>query len=213
MRNIKVFIFCLLGVVLLSEGMAQLWFTAKSAEFAGLDSVEGVRRVSLVDERANDLLSFDEGSNYFSDRGGDVTLTVMTWQEGNSHGLTDAFGHSPEVCLPVSGAKLLEAFPLRDLKVEQQVFQVQSWMFSHPLFPENIHAFKLAHSSDPSLVEMALNKQMVEARLMLFQNRRLMPVIEVGIGVVKGTDNPDLAWDRFSAFVTENFKLKPLSTK
>lgn len=204
MKNIFVVLtMCLLVAELLSH----LWFKKPGTQFASLKAKDEVRRASLIGERSSDLLGFDKGTNYFSDRGGDVVITVLTWDAANSHGLMDAFGHSPEVCLPVSGAKLLATFPLRELEIGGRSFEVRGWEFSHPLYPKNIHAFKLAHSSNPKLVDMALKKELVRGRLLLFKQRSKLPFIEIAIGVVQGTNDADLAWERFARFAHQNFQL------
>ncbi|MDF1715004.1 MAG: hypothetical protein P1U90_22410 [Akkermansiaceae bacterium] len=193
--------------LLVAELLSLFWFKNPGTHFASLKANDGVRRASLIGERSSDLLGFDRGTNYFSDRGGDVLVTVLTWNAANSHGLMDAFGHSPEVCLPVSGAKLLTTFPVRELEIGGRIFEVRRWMFSHPLYDKKIHAFKLAHSSHRKLVEMALKKELVKGRLLLFKKRSKLPFIEIAIGVVHGTNNADLAWERFARFAHQNFQL------
>lgn len=195
-------------LILLAELLARFWFAGGANGFAGVSAKAGVRSDSLKGKAINDLLTFDQGSNYFSDRGGDVTLTLLTWENGNSHGLMDAYGHSPEVCLPVSGAKLLAKFPVREILVGHESIEVESWMFSHPLFDKKLHAFKFSRCAHSSVGVLAKDQKMVEARLLLFRERRLMPTIEIGIGLVKGTSHPDLAWKHFSRFLNENFKLQ-----
>lgn len=203
----------LTGILVVAEIVPIFWFAEPGQEFSSLKANEKIRRVSLVEERSADLLGFDNGVVYSSDRGGDVSITVLTWNAKNSHGLMDAFGHSPEVCLPVSGARLLATFPARKLELEGRVFEVDGWMFSHPLFDKKIHAFKLAHSSHPRLPEMALNKELVKARLLLFREGRQMPPIEIAIGIVHGTNHPDLAWERFVTFARDAFCLETLVTE
>jgi len=204
----KAFFLTLAGLLVLAEIVPFFWFSKPDGEFASLGRNDRVRRTSLIDGRSADLLGFDDGVVYASERGSEVSITVLTWNAGNSHGLMDAFGHSPEVCLPVSGAKLLAAFPARDLEIEGKNFAVDSWMFSHPLFDKKIHAFKLAHSGHTQISEMALNKELVKARLLLFRQGRVMPSIEIAIGVVHGTNHPDLAWERFQAFAHQAFGAK-----
>ena len=205
----KLLLAAMLTLLFLAEFLARFWFAGDESDFLDLNARPGVRSDSLRGEAINEILMFDEGSNYFSDRGGDVTLTLLTWRDGNSHGLMDAFGHSPEVCLPISGATLLAEFPVREIQVGSETLEVESWMFSHPLYPNKIHAFKFARSDHPSFLTLGSEKNMLEARLLLFRDRRLMPTIEIGIGLVQGTSQPDLAWERFSRFLRENFQLKP----
>jgi hypothetical protein len=102
----------------------------------------------------------------------------------------------------------LAEFPVREIRVGSETLEVESWMFSHPLFPRKLHAFKFARSAHPSLLNLGHDKKMVEARLLLFRERRLMPTIEIGIGLVQGTSHPELAWKRFSRFLSENFQLQ-----
>lgn len=204
----RLLLFAMLTLLLLAELVARFWFTANGGDFVDLTARAGLRSDSLRGEAINELLIFDEGSNYLSDRGGEVTLTLLTWRDGNSHGLMDAFGHSPEVCLPISGATLLAEFPVREIQVGPETLEVESWMFSHPLIPKKLHAFKFARSSHPTLLSLGHEKKMSEARFLLLRERRLMPTIEIGIGLVQGTSQPDLAWERFSRFLRENFKLQ-----
>lgn len=204
----RLLLFVMLTLLFLAELVARFWFTGNGGDFFDLTARAGLRSDSLRGEAINELLIFDEGSNYLSDRGGDVTLTLLTWRDGNSHGLMDAFGHSPEVCLPISGATLLAEFPVREIQMGSETLEVESWMFSHPLIPKKLHAFKFARSSHRALLSLGHEKKMSEARFLLLRERSLMPTIEIGIGLVQGTSQPDLAWERFSRFLRENFKLQ-----
>lgn len=204
----RLLLFVMLTLLFLAELVARFWFTGNGGDFFDLTARAGLRSDSLRGEAINELLIFDEGSNYLSDRGGDVTLTLLTWRDGNSHGLMDAFGHSPEVCLPISGATLLAEFPVREIQMGSETLEVESWMFSHPLIPKKLHAFKFARSSHRAILSLGHEKKMSEARFLLLRERSLMPTIEIGIGLVQGTSQPDLAWERFSRFLRENFKLQ-----
>lgn len=198
----------MVGILLIAELIPHFWFRDRESAFKPLVAQSDVRTVSLKGEPVSDLLSFDQGSHYFSDTGGDITLTLMTWEEGNSHGLMDAFGHSPEVCLPVSGAELLEKYPVRTVDIGDETILVESWIFSHPLFSRKLHAFKIARCDHPDLRKMGTDRKMVMARLMLFRAGRVMPDIQIGIGIVKGTNDPGLAYERFARFLTGKFQLK-----
>ena len=182
----KTFYLVLIALLIAAELVPVVWFREEDRRSLSLQAPNNVRRNSLEGERVDDQLDFDAGTSYYSDRGGDVELSILKWDTGNSRGLMDAFGHSPDVCLPVSGAELVETFPVRRLRVGMKEFAVQSWMFSHPAFKKKIHAFKFAHSSHPELPKMALNRELISARLLLFRERSSMPSIEIAIGLVKG---------------------------
>lgn len=205
----KILLSAMLTLLLVAELLAWLWFPNDTRDLADLKAKAGVPSTSLRGEAINEILMFDEGATYFSERGGNVTLTLLTWRDGNSHGLIDAFGHSPEVCLPVSGATLLAEFPVREIRLGEEKIEVESWMFSHPLYPQKLHAFKFVRSAHTDVRRLGLAKRMTEARLLLLRERCLMPTIEIGIGLVQGTGHPDLAWDRFASFLNKNFHVDP----
>lgn len=207
----KLFFSTLILILVVAELLPIWWFKQQDEPFALLRA-DGVRKTLLQSERVSDSMSFDEGVTYFSDRGGDVTATVLSWDDGNFHGLRDTFGHSPEVCLPVSGATLLHSLPGRTLEIDGQVFPVEGWAFSHRLFTRPLYAFKLVRSSHRRFPEVATGTRLIGARLLLLKERRLSPSFEVLVGLVKGASNPDRAWDNFKRFMGENFHLASSSS-
>ena len=204
----KAYFFALSLLLILAELLSLFWFVQSKGELAGIVGKNEVRRFDLKNQRSGELLSFDEGVSYVSERGGKVDVSVLTWHEGNPCGLMDAFGHSPEVCLPLSGARLLEELPTRELRIGEKAFRVDCWVFSHPLFDTRLHAYKMAHSAHPRLAGMAARGELAGVRLLLFRQRSLMPSVEIAVGMVQGTDDPEKAWKRFTQFSQETFSLK-----
>lgn len=200
------FVFALMLVAV--EAVSQLRLDRSDIVFESLFGRSGVRSVDLDGVRSADRLGFDRGISYLSERGGKVDIMILSWNQGNARGLMDAFGHSPEVCLPVSGAKLLSRLPSKSLVIDGRRFEVERWMFKHPLYQERLHAYKIAHSSHPELVEMAFQGQFTKARLLLLGQRELMPAIEIAIGVSEGPNDPELAWERFSSFAENSLRLE-----
>lgn len=204
----RVYLMSLLLIVVAAEASSLVWLHRESQPFRGLVGKRGVPAEDLTGKRSADLLSFDEGVSYSSQRGAKVEVIVLGWNEGNSHGLMDAFGHSPEVCLPLSGARLLETLPTETLVIGEENFQVECWKFSHPLSQEYLYAYKLSHSSAPEVASLAREGKLVESRLQLFRERAPMPAIEIAIGVVQDVSDPELAWDSFALFARDNLEIQ-----
>jgi len=75
-------------------------------------------------------------------------------------------------------------------------------------FEKNIYAFKFAHSANTAMTKLATGNKLVAARFFLFKERRTIPPIEIVVGTVRGTNHPDVAWQRFASFVQGNFILE-----
>ena len=142
----KILFISLTLLLLVGEAASHLWFRQSSPDFKGIVGKRELHATDLKGQRSADVLQFDQGLSYSSERGGQVNLMVLTWHPGNAHGLMDAFGHSPEVCLPLSGARLLDRLPSRELEVGGHLFSVERWLFAHPISKQPLHAYKFAHS-------------------------------------------------------------------
>ena len=53
--------------------------------------------------------------------------------------------------------------------------------------------------------------ELVSARFLLFQQREVMPAIEIMIGLVTGPAKPEVAWERFLNFTEKSIGLQAIT--
>ena len=100
------------------------------------------------DTLSGEILAFDSAESYYvqleaNDQPALLHVTSLRYNEGNSYLSRDLHEHTPEICLPTSGGKLLSGPIIKRLTLEGQEVVVEEYIFQHPSQPTPLHLYKL----------------------------------------------------------------------
>ncbi len=122
------------------------WENRRALSLSVPKEAQGV--TNLKGTTAGKILSFDRSDCYFVDAGSaspnaKLYITAIKYDAGNSYLQRDAYGHSPDICLPASGAKLIKGPISKNETVAGLPVRIEQYAFSHPLYIPLLHIFKL----------------------------------------------------------------------
>ncbi len=144
-------IFCLLAVLAIEGTLSaltsyQLADPTSKFSFSPPVNEEGFELISLESSRGSQSFFFDEGKAFSitSPFNPDIMLSAFafSYKPGNGRMWHDIFGHSPDICLPSSGAKEIAPPKKLDLEGLPKNAQITQFVFSHPVSPAPIHVYK-----------------------------------------------------------------------
>jgi hypothetical protein len=154
---------------------------------------------SLKDTTAGKILSFDHSDCYLVDAGvispkAKLHVTALKYDPGNSYLQRDVYEHSPEICLPASGAKLEKGPITANSQVDGLPVRIEQYTFSHPIYSSQLHVFKLVWIGeiDETLVAHGPENRW-KSRLEMIRSSDKNPPGLVVIGVVYNTDDESIA--------------------
>ncbi len=98
----------------------------------------------LKDTTAGKILSFDDSTSYFHEAApARLYVSALKYFPGNSYFIRDVSEHSPDICLPASGAILLKGLTATQETVANLPVRLERYTFSHPLHRHPLHVYKL----------------------------------------------------------------------
>lgn len=157
---------------------------------------------NLAETRGGEALAYDAGvqvSLQDPESSAFTELIYLKYEKGNRRTLLDLFLHSPELCLPASGAQLIREFPAHPVRIADRQFQARHWLFTDPITGKPLHAFKLIWSGDVKFVGENLYRDMQGVRLSAALGRREFSAASMILALVSGVqdEDEDEAWRTF----------------
>ena len=141
-------------MVIVAELTAGVWFketdTTDHEQLVFTPVIDSDSSVAfpLDESRVGELLSFSRGTSVQSkfiddDPAKSLTTIVLEYDPGNGRLWRDLFGHSPDICMPSSGARFVEGsrelLPLPSFKGAR----LARFEFTHPIEEGPIFVYKL----------------------------------------------------------------------
>lgn len=200
-----------------SEGF-RLWWFQKTVTESNRESAlawrppPGAAEIDLSSSRASEVLRYDLGHQFRLEdpaRGLLTEVTYLEYEPGNARVLPDLYLHSPEICLPRSGVKLVAEIPPKRFNVPGRELLIRRWIFELPGSGKIIHAFKTIWSGDDHLMQETLySRDLQEARLQAARDGRQFAGGRMVLAVTIGLEDEEVAWDDFKARTLSQLKLE-----
>ncbi|NJM36932.1 MAG: hypothetical protein HC845_03125 [Akkermansiaceae bacterium] len=165
---------------------------------------------NLNDTPAGKILSFDHSDCYMIDVGAaspdaKLYITAMKYGPGNSYLQRDVYGHSPDICLPASGAKLVTGPITKNEIVAGLPVKIERYTFSHPLHDSFLYIFKLIWIGEIDKGTDAQGPEnRWESRIQMVRSSDKNPPGLVVLGVIYGAQNELVASQIFLEHVQQS---------
>ena len=167
----------------------------------------------LSETRGGKALAYDRGFQLQLQRDhGSISTEIiyLEYDQGNDRALVDLFLHSPEICLPASGARFIREFDPHQFQIAGEELLVRQWLFENPVSGEPIHAFKTVWSRQPELFEgAALQKNFTKIRLRVAAARQEFSSSRLLLAVVTGASDEGKAWKVFQEDILTKLRQAP----
>lgn len=200
-------------LVVSAEGFRAWWYAR--GEQPSLDDPAfswsipaGAVHRDLTETRGGQSLRYDSGVHVVLEQ--NVDVIYLEYRAGNERTLSDLFMHSPDVCLPRAGARLVEEFPAHPVQVDGADLVVRHWLFRDPLTRQALHVLKLVWMADAEFLAEALSTRKArETRLeTIFRARGLQAALRAQssgtrgearmiLSMVNGARDAEDAWTQF----------------
>jgi len=205
-HSLKLFFLILSLLLGASEGVRLWWFSSDrdqepSATFLKWNPPASAVDRNLAETRGGKVLAYDSGIQVLtqSDQSPISSEVIyLEYEKGNPRTLLDLFLHSPEICLPASGAKFIQEFSPHTIIIADAELKVRHWLFQHPLTRDSLHAFKLIWSHQSEFFkDTHVEKNFINTRLKAAASGQEFPASRMILAVTTGAKNEITAWESF----------------
>ncbi|MFT6181682.1 MAG: hypothetical protein ACJA1W_004043 [Akkermansiaceae bacterium] len=205
-HSLKIFFFILSLLLGASEATRLWWFSRDQGKeqnetFLKWTPPKNALDRKLSETRGGKILSYDSGVQVLiqsEESQISTEIIYLEYEKGNVRALVDLFSHSPELCLPASGAKFIREFDSHTVRFFDRELLIRQWLFQQPISGDYFYAFKVVWSLEPEVFEGALfQKNLRFIRLRAAAAGWELPASRMILAVVTNADNSSEAWKTF----------------
>ncbi|MGJ8696681.1 MAG: hypothetical protein ACSHYF_10210 [Verrucomicrobiaceae bacterium] len=204
----------------MSEVVPRLWFPATGKGEAGMlhlrehEPSPDIEELPLSNSRAGDILSFDRSRSYQrsyldDDPARSLTVIAMEYDPGNGRLWRDLFGHSPDICMPSSGAVLVDGPSVPGFESAFPNCRIQRYEFTHPAERGPLFVYKLVWLGFDNWEENEVpDFDSWGMRADFIWNRKSVPAASLILALITGYGEGEEADGIFESLVLANCQLK-----
>ena len=202
--------------MVISELLPHLWF-AKVNEGNGvmLRLEEPVSSPDIVDfplseSAAGEVLSFHRSQSFQrlfieDDPAKQLMVIALEYDAGKGRLWRDIFGHSPDICMPTSGAVLVGEPVKPSFEIPFSDCRIMRYQFSHPSEAGPIFVYKLVWLGSEGWLDGPIpDFDSWGMRMDFIVNRKSIPAASLILSMVTGYDDGGQADEVFESFVLAN---------
>ncbi len=218
-RPQSIFFFVVLAAVAFSEALPYFWFAQVSDDGAMLrlerpaaspDTID----FPMSDSGAGEVLSFHRSQSFRQlfiddDPAKQLMVIALEYDAGNGRVWRDIFGHSPDICMPTSGAIPVGEAVAPSFEVSFSDCRIMRYEFTHPSEAGPVFVYKLVWLGSEGWLEGPIpDFDSWGMRVDFIVNRKSIPAASLMLAMVRGYEEGEEADGVFESFVLANCFLK-----